>query len=331
MKEMKLIRIAAAMLLILSLMSVTAFGANAVEVPEKITIVGWEQWCYYEEMTEEGIDKVIVNGKEFPKDGKLEFDVVDGEQETITVEVYLKNGFVISEYVETGISLVNTEDGHNNFDSGDPYSSTAVMKLPNADSFYNEDTLKYRELFILIPIEKDAAAINIVDLDIKAPKAGTVVTADYDSENKDYDWDTQDPFPVISVPDDADYELYDSDSDYLPAYWIETPSFNTDLYVNGEDKPCIEGGDTLYAGTTLIAKEGFYFSNSLRVNVTGGEFEDVDVDEIYAWVILSTEVEKENVPETGDKDTTVLWLVISAASIAGVVALELIRRKKVLF
>ena len=117
----------------------------------------------------------------------------------------------------------------------------------------------------------------------------------------------------------------------MPAYWIETPSFNTDLYVNGEDKPCIEGGDTLYAGTTLIAKEGFYFSNSLRVNVTGGEFEDVDVDEIYAWVILSTEVEKENVPETGDKDTTVLWLVISAASIAGVVALELIRRKKVLF
>lgn len=88
------------------------------------------------------------------------------------------------------------------------------------------------------------------------------------------DLNTQSPVPGISFPDDVNYELYHTEKEYHSAYWIVSPepNFFTDLYVNGEDKPCVEGGDTMYAEMYLVPKGDFYSGENVTVNVTGGEY-----------------------------------------------------------
>ncbi|MBQ1484383.1 MAG: InlB B-repeat-containing protein [Eubacterium sp.] len=149
--------------------------------------------------------------------------------------------------------------------------------------------------------------IKSVDITIEAPKCGTVVTAQEEDEplvqvgrafggkaiapinalmkTVYYDWDSQTPYPEVSVPADALYELDETDT-YLPAYWVNIDEDSRySLYVNTEDHPMMKGGETVTADIYLRPKYDehadryFYFDDDdFEFNITGGTLHG---DEVY--------------------------------------------------
>ena len=150
--------------------------------------------------------------------------------------------------------------------------------------------------------------ITSVDLTIEAPLCGTVVTAEVfemddpeyptvkagtDGDDKApvyYYWDTQDPHPVVTIPDDVNYMLNESEL-YLYSYWLKPEGEGFALYVNDEDNPMMTGGDTVKARIYVVAKEGYDFAPDVEVKVNGGKLVDVAGEGFFMAVLVDVEVE----------------------------------------
>ena len=336
----KSIRILVVLLMVFSLMPSGTFRVDAADTsPDKISIVGWKIYSSDGIVNSDAIDSVYVNGLVLPENGgPLVFDSPENEFDldavrSIIVEVYLKNGYSICFFDDSengdSISIYSTE-GNKRWDGNGGMEPVVEFRLPTR-SFFEEDpdNTIFNELYIYIPVIEKTDMINSVDLTITAPKAGTVITADYNI------WETQDPYPEVLVPSDANYEL-DAQEDELYGYWVDLLTDDEDpdnidfsLYVNDEDRPCVVPGEML-AQIYLRPKEGFHFSDLLKVNVTGGSYTGImerwDVSYECIYVVLATEVVDE-VPDTDDAGNTAVWTAVSFTSFAALVWLCLRNRK----
>ena len=150
--------------------------------------------------------------------------------------------------------------------------------------------------------------ITSVDLTIEAPLCGTVVTAEVfemddpeyptvkagtDGDDKApvyYYWDTQNPHPVVTIPDGVNYMLDESEL-YLYGHWLKPEGEGFALYVNDENNPMMTGGDTVKARIYVVAKEGYDFAPYVEVKVNGGKLVDVAGEDFFMAVLVDVEVE----------------------------------------
>ncbi|MBQ9815423.1 MAG: hypothetical protein IJM53_06990 [Lachnospiraceae bacterium] len=156
--------------------------------------------------------------------------------------------------------------------------------------------------------EEDYTNIDEVNLEITAPKEGTVVTAELIGGEEEYDWDTQSPKPDVNITDsDSHCHIYE-DEEINARYWVDPE--NESLYVNSEEDPYMMGGETYYAYVSIYAEEGYAFLDEPIVNVTGGEVYDVipgvvnEDDVIISIVVIIAVNVKEEIIESVDVTIT---------------------------
>ena len=322
MEKRKILHLLLVLAILISVLPASSLRVFAADVPTEFTINGWK--LHFSEEGESGdpVSKVLINGEELPEDGSMTF----GPDDWLEIEVFFKEGWTISYYVEVPICLCALSE----YDPDDPYAHYNLVNA-KSDSAYTtmqmppEDELeKFSQTYLLIPVRKMTEEeleyyITSVDLTIEAPLCGTVVTAEVsemddpeyptvkagtDGDDKapvNYYWDTQDPYPAVTIPEDADYELAETDT-YLYGYWVvfskdpdEGYITGEDLYVNDDKNPMMKGGDTIIAEICINAKEEHVFTYPLNINITGGKLEDYDVFE-DEMLILHVSVEVEHVP-----------------------------------
>ncbi|MBQ9814781.1 MAG: hypothetical protein IJM53_03710, partial [Lachnospiraceae bacterium] len=150
----------------------------------------------------------------------------------------------------------------------------------------------------------EVTIIDELNFNIVAPEEGTVVTADFISEEEGYDWDTQSPRPDVTVTDsDAHYHIYE-DEEINARYWIDYYHDNTgDLYVNNEDDPYMVGGYDYVALIVVNADEGYGFpkdpssatitaTGAYTYQVVGSNGEQDDYSTSYT-ILLFVDIEEE--------------------------------------
>ncbi|MBQ9814782.1 MAG: hypothetical protein IJM53_03715 [Lachnospiraceae bacterium] len=203
---------------------------------------------------------------------------------------------------EEGYGLPKDSDSISINVNGATYHIWVIRSVLGEDYAFAYDILLYVDV-------EEKETIKTVDLTITAPKCGTVVTADEYADGepvvkgepgKSYDWDSQNPYPEVTIPDDAPYELDDSET-MLYGYWIEKEEYG--LYVNWEENPCMVGGDTVVAEIWIRSKDeggGFEpqpkspFNEELEINVTGGTLLGYDYDN-PGLICVYVEVEVEHI------------------------------------
>ena len=305
MKNGKVLRILAVVLLIISVMPAVPFAVHAEDAEPKGTIVGWRQFSWPEdEITEIGIDRVELNGEELPMDGgSFTFGIGD----IIRCDVYYKSGYKAGWYVEVGIFLA-TVDSY----EADPENPSNYINYNYSRDFFGNSGMDGQnegitdvddgfEFYVVIPIEKMseeelAHTIDSVDLTIKAPEAGTKFTAEPDEKDYyigDYNWDTQDPYPDVTIPSGVNYYL-DGSEDWLYGYyfWPDVPDDfeveDLELYVSTEEDPELKEGDKLLAQIWLGPEDEYLFSENVKVNVTGGTLVKSELNEYLCVYIMVT-------------------------------------------
>ena len=167
--------------------------------------------------------------------------------------------------------------------------------------------------------------VTEIEFTITPPECGTIVTAEpYSVKNSSgYDPDTQSPIPVVTLPENAPYEL-DEYEDYLYGYWYEDEEGEI-LYVSSDEHPFMKGGETFYALIYLRVKDGYIFppgddipivsapedgteipsKDDMTINITGGTLVSYDLSgseggSFYIRIIAAVEVEHIEGPATAE-------------------------------
>ena len=125
----KTVAVFLSLLLVLSLVPATVF-AEAPEEPEvtEFTIVGW--YAYNDE--DNAVTSVKINGEERDKDG---WTITAAPGSTVSVEITLKDGYVIYEYEEGPLYWDGNEDW---YEAGHSYTEAV---LPGEDVLENDPEL----------------------------------------------------------------------------------------------------------------------------------------------------------------------------------------------
>lgn len=104
--------------------------------------------------------------------------------------------------------------------------------------------------------------VEEVKFTIAPPTAEDEVEAEWDDDWSDWNWDTQRPYPTVTVSSDAPYEP-DGNDDLLPAFWIHADG---NLFVG-----TFEEDEYYYAKVYLRTKSGYMFDSVPEVTVSGAK------------------------------------------------------------
>ena len=349
MKSGKVLRILAVILLIFSVMPAVPFAVHAADGDPTGTIIGWRQFSWPEdEIDEIGIESVVLtkngdNSEELPENGgSLTFVAGD----FISCKVTFKQGYKLGGYVDVQTFLTDAEkyvedsiylENVANYNYAYDYFGTMNKGI---DPGF-EDGLK---AYVVIPVTKMTDeelehVIDSVDLTIKAPEAGTKITVLPDEENPLYlDYDTQDPYPDVTIPSDVHYHLYDNPGELYGNYFEpEIPDpfdrYDLNIYMSNDEHPELKDGDKLLAEIWLIpeyddeSEYQYVFSDNVKVNVSGGTYVLSQFNDGYLTVYIMVTVGGEPVPETGDNSATALWTAMSVLSVCTLACLTFFRKK----
>ena len=156
-----------------------------------------------------------------------------------------------------------------------------------------ENTTVYLKWYDTLEQYEQIPEVNLI---VTPPEAGTEITME-DEEDRD----TQEPQLLVTLPDDARYNLWTDSEEENYAYWVKEKSFWSDPFVG-----VLEKGGKYYAEVWVRSNEPdeVIFARNVVVKVNGvalpAEQISYDIDSIVAIVEIDLSEEDDSaVPDTG--------------------------------
>ncbi|MBR3138891.1 hypothetical protein IKG38_02685 [Candidatus Saccharibacteria bacterium] len=186
-----------------------------------------------------------------------------------------------------------------------------------------ENTTVYLKWYDTLEQYEQIPEVNLI---VTPPEAGTEITME-DEEDRD----TQEPQLLVTLPDDARYNLWTDSEEENYAYWVKEKSFWSDPFVG-----VLEKGGKYYAEVWVRSNEPdeVIFARNVVVKVNGvalpAEQISYDIDSIVAIVEIDLSEEDDSaVPDTGAYTmeggsalATVMGTIIALVLVSGAALLK---------